>query len=65
MAMVDSELWVQSIDDLRVVDASVKVNTNTNAGSKMIGEKATDLLLGWTTYNHAETCLNNPSKSGY
>jgi choline dehydrogenase len=48
MAVVDSELCVQGIDGLRVVDASVMptmVSANTNAATIMIAEKGSDLIL--------------------
>jgi len=50
-AVVDPELKVRGVDNLRVADASVmpKVTRgNTNAPSIMIGEKAADLLRGRT-----------------
>ena len=48
-AVVDAELRVRGLDGLRVADASVMpliVGANTNAAAIMIGEKASDLLLG-------------------
>ena len=48
-AVVDSELRVHGIAGLRVADASImpRITTgNTNAPSIMIGEKASDLVLG-------------------
>ncbi|MET9697285.1 GMC family oxidoreductase N-terminal domain-containing protein [Streptomyces sp. NPDC006529] len=49
LAVVDPELRVHGIGNLRVADASVmphETSGNTNAPSIMIGEKAADLLLG-------------------
>ena len=47
-AVVDSQLRVQGIAGLRVIDASVMptlVSANTNAAAIMIGEKGADLIL--------------------
>lgn len=49
LAVVDPELRVQGITNLRVVDSSVMpvlTSGNTNAPSMMIGEKGADLILG-------------------
>lgn len=48
-AVVDPTLRVNGIDNLRVADASIMpemISGNTNATAVMIGEKASDLLLG-------------------
>jgi choline dehydrogenase len=47
-AVVDSQLRVKGIHNLRVVDASVMpaiISANTNAASIMIGEKGANLIL--------------------
>ena len=48
-AVVDDQLRVHGIENLRVADSSVMpaiVSANTYATSLMIGEKASDLVLG-------------------
>ena len=48
-AVVDAALRVHGVEGLRVCDASIMptmVASNTNAPSIMIGEKASDLVLG-------------------
>ena len=48
MAVVDLDLKVRGIEGLRVCDSSImpRVISNTNAPTIMIGEKASDLVLG-------------------
>ena len=50
--VVDDQLRVHGIDGLRVADASIMPmmpTANLNAGTLMIGEKASDMILGKTT----------------
>ena len=49
--VVDDELRVHGLEALRVIDASVMpamLSANLNAGTMMIAEKGSDLVLGRT-----------------
>ena len=49
MSVVDPECKVIGVKNLRVVDSSIFpriTNGNTNAPSIMVGEKASDIILG-------------------
>jgi choline dehydrogenase-like flavoprotein len=49
MAVVDPDLRVRGIEGLRVCDSSIMPrvpSSNTNAPTIMVGEKASDLVLG-------------------
>jgi choline dehydrogenase len=51
MAVVDHELRMRGITNLRLADASIMpfiVNANTNAPAIMIGERAAAMILGAT-----------------
>ena len=48
MAVVDAELKIHGIKNLRVIDASIMpalVGANTNAPTIMIGEKGADMII--------------------
>jgi choline dehydrogenase len=48
-AVVDDQLRVRGIENLRVIDASIMptmLSANLNAASMMIGEKGADMILG-------------------
>ena len=48
-AVVDNDLKVYGIDNLRIVDASIMptmLSANLHSGATLIGEKGSDLVLG-------------------
>ncbi|XP_049879228.1 glucose dehydrogenase [FAD, quinone]-like [Pectinophora gossypiella] len=56
-AVVDSELRVRKVDNLRVIDASIMptvVRGNTNAPTIMIGEKGADMIKKFWSIKHTE-----------
>ena len=58
LSVVDEELKVYGIENLRVVDASIMPNIitgNLNATTVMIAEKASDLILKKETLPDVET----------
>ena len=55
LAVVDTNLRVHGIDDLRVVDASVMptlISGNTNAPVMMMAEKISDHIMGGLSTSH-------------
>ena len=57
MAVVDPELRVRGLEGLRVCDSSAMPrvpSSNTNAPTIMVGEKASDLILGNRAHSHRE-----------
>jgi choline dehydrogenase-like flavoprotein len=66
MAVVDAQLRVHGIENLRVVDASVMptlIGGNTNAPTIMIAERAADWMRGPITFDRAVQDARAPATS--
>jgi choline dehydrogenase-like flavoprotein len=67
MAVVDAQLRVHGIENLRVVDASVMptlIGGNTNAPTIMMAERAADWMRGPITFDRAVQDARAPVPSG-
>ena len=66
MAVVDAQLRVHGIENLRVVDASVMptlIGGNTNAPTVMMAERAADWMRGPITFDRAVQDARTPATS--
>jgi choline dehydrogenase len=64
LAVVDPQLRVHGLNNLRVADASVMptlVSGNTNATAIMIGERCADFILNPSTKKQESTVLASES----
>ena len=67
MAVVDSQLRVRGVENLRVIDASVipsVTSANINAPTIMIAERASDMLLGKVPLTPESLPYHSHTKAG-